>query len=131
MPAPVSEPQAQAGAQHDRPDLELAEGALAAGQVGAQLQRLGVYAVEVDVLTGPHQGGYNGAASLGVRPMFGENQPNLETFLFDFAGDLYGEHLSVALVEYLRPEMVFDGLDALITQMNADCDRARSILAAL
>ncbi len=44
----------------------------------------GVYAVKVDVLTGPHQGTYDGAASLGVRPMFGENQANLETFLLRF-----------------------------------------------
>lgn len=100
------------------------------GLGGLHLPRLGVYAVKVDVLSGAHRGSYDGAASLGVRPMFGENLPNLETFLFDFAGDLYGEHLSVALVEYLRPEMVFDGLEALIAQMIADCDRARGILAA-
>ena len=98
---------------------------------GLHLPKLGVYAVRVDVLTGPHRGSYNGAASLGVRPMFGENQPNLETFLFDFSGDLYGAHLSVAFVDYLRPEMKFDGLPALIGQMNTDCDRARSILSAL
>lgn len=99
------------------------------GVDGLHLPRLGVYAVKVDVLTGPHAGSYIGASSLGVRPMFGENQPNLETFLFDFEGDLYGQHLSVALIDYLRPEMKFDGLDALIAQMNADCDRARAILA--
>ena len=98
---------------------------------GLHLPRLGVYAVKVDVLTGPLAGSYGGAASLGVRPMFGENQPNLETFLFDFAGDLYGHHLSVAFIDYLRPEMKFDGLPALMAQMNADCDRARAILAAL
>lgn len=98
---------------------------------GLHLPRLGIYAVKVDVLTGPHRGTYDGAASLGVRPMFGTNRPNLESFLFDFSGDLYGEHLSVALVDWLRPEMVFDGLPALIAQMNADCDRARAILAAL
>lgn len=101
------------------------------GLGGLHLPRLGVYAVKVDVLTGPQKGSYDGAASLGVRPMFGENQPNLESFLFDFSGDLYGQHLSVALVEHLRPELVFDGLSALIAQMNADCDRARAILAAL
>ncbi len=98
---------------------------------GLHLPRLGVYAVKVDVLTGPHKGNYGGAASLGVRPMFGVNQPNLETFLFDFSGNLYGEHLSIAFVDYLRPEMKFDGLPGLITQMNADCDRARDILTAL
>ena len=96
---------------------------------GLHLPRLGVYAVKVDVLTGPQKGSYGGAASLGVRPMFGENTPNLETFLFDFTGDLYGHHLSVALVDYLRPELKFDGLPALITQMDADCTRARQILA--
>ncbi len=98
---------------------------------GLHLPRLGVYAVLADILTGPHRGSYRGAASLGVRPMFGENRPNLETFLFDFKGDLYGQHLSIALVDYLRPELKFDGLPALIAQMDADCARARQILSAL
>jgi riboflavin kinase / FMN adenylyltransferase len=96
---------------------------------GLHLPRLGVYAVKADVLTGPQAGSYLGAASLGVRPMFGVNQPNLETFLFDFKGDLYGQHLSIAFVDYLRPEMKFDGLPALIAQMDADCIKARAILA--
>ena len=39
-----------------------------------------------DPITGRHP---------GVRPMFGENTPNLETFIFDFSGDLYGSTLSV------------------------------------
>lgn len=91
----------------------------------------GVYAVLVDVLEGPQAGRYHGVASLGVRPMFGENKANLETFIFDFKGDLYGKHLSVALVDYLRGEEKFDGLDALITQMDADSAQARAILAAL
>lgn len=91
----------------------------------------GVYAVLVDVLAGPHKGSYHGAASIGVRPMFGENKANLETYLFDFKGDLYGAPLSVGLVEHLRGEEKFDSLDALITQMGGDCDRARTILAAL
>lgn len=91
----------------------------------------GVYAVLVDVKTGPHKGSYFGAASLGVRPMFGENKPNLETFLFDFSGDLYGAELSVGLVSYLRPEVKFEGMDALIAQMDKDCVQARDILAKL
>ena len=98
---------------------------------GLHQPRLGIYAVLVDVLTGPHAGQYHGAASIGVRPMFGDNLPNLETFIFDFKGDLYGEHLSIALVDYLRPEEKFDSIDALVTQMDADCARARQILAAL
>ena len=98
---------------------------------GLHLPKFGVYAVFADVLTGPQAGSYQGAASLGVRPMFGVNQPNLETFLFDFKGDLYGQHLSIAFVDYLRPEMKFDGLPGLLAQMDADCTRAREILAAL
>ncbi|MEM9427008.1 MAG: bifunctional riboflavin kinase/FAD synthetase [Pseudomonadota bacterium] len=91
--------------------------------------KFGVYAVKVDVLTGQHKGQYTGVASAGVRPMFGVNHPNIETYLFDFAGDLYGADLSVALVDYLRPEEKFDSLDALITQMDADSAQARAILA--
>jgi riboflavin kinase/FMN adenylyltransferase len=98
---------------------------------GLHLPKLGVYAVLVQVKEGPHKGDYHGVASLGVRPMFGENKPNLETFIFDFKGDLYGTHLSIGLVDYLRPELKFDGLEALITQMDADSAQAREILAAL
>ena len=98
---------------------------------GLHPPRFGIYAVLVDVMAGPHQGSYHGAASVGVRPMFGQNVPNCETFLFDFDGDLYGTHISVALVEFLRPEEKFDSLDALIAQMDADCAQAREILAAL
>ncbi|MGR3583235.1 MAG: bifunctional riboflavin kinase/FMN adenylyltransferase, partial [Pseudooceanicola nanhaiensis] len=100
---------------------------------GLHRPKFGVYAVFVDVLSGPHKGTYRGAASLGLRPQFDGEVPNLETFLFDFQGDLYGTHISVALVEYLRPEMTFDGADwraQLIAQMDADCARARDILAA-
>ena len=96
---------------------------------GLHPPRFGVYAVEAEVLDGPHAGTYAGAASIGIKPTFGENHPNCETFLFDFTGDLYGAHLSVALVDYLRPEERFDDLDALIAQMDADCARAREILA--
>ncbi len=98
---------------------------------GLHLPKLGVYAVLVDVQGGPYKGTYKGAASLGVRPMFGENTPNLETYVFDFSGDLYGTHLSIALVDFLRPELKFDGLDPLILQMAKDCDQARYILSKL
>ena len=98
---------------------------------GLHPPRFGIYAVLVDVLDGPHKGHYHGAASIGVRPMFGGEKPNLETYLFDFEGDLYETHLSVALVEYLRPEARFDSLEEFIAQMDADCARAREILAGL
>ncbi|MDR9485907.1 MAG: bifunctional riboflavin kinase/FAD synthetase [Sediminimonas sp.] len=97
---------------------------------GLHPPRFGVYAVLIDVLDGPHAGSYHGAASIGVRPMFGKNRPNLETYLFDFSGDLYGAQLSVGLVDHLRDEETFDSLDALTAQMAEDCARARAILAA-
>lgn len=98
---------------------------------GLHPPKFGVYAVLVDVLTGSHAGSYLGAASVGIRPMFAGERPNCETFIFDFSGDIYGAELSVGLVDYLRPELTFDGLDALIAQMDADCARARDILGAL
>ena len=98
---------------------------------GLHRPAFGVYAVLVDVLDGPHAGSYHGAASVGIRPMFDGDHPNIETFLFDFTGNLYGATLSVGLVDYLRPEMKFDGLDALMAQMQADCDQAREILSQL
>ncbi len=69
-----------------------------------------------------------GAANLGIRPSFDPPKELLEPFFFDFAGDLYGRTLEVALIDYLRPEAKFDSLDALTTQMDADCARAREIL---
>ncbi len=96
---------------------------------GLHPPKFGVYAVRVDVLSGDNVGRYDGVASLGVRPMFGENVPNFETHFFDFRGDLYGAQMSVALVEYLRPEVKFESLEALIVQMDADSARARDILA--
>ena len=71
----------------------------------------------------------DGAANLGIRPSFDPPKELLEPHFFDFAGDLYGRTLSVALIDYLRPEAKFDTLDALIAQMDGDCARARDILA--
>ncbi len=96
---------------------------------GLHPPRFGVYAVSVDVLTGPHQGRHAGAASLGTRPTFGENRPNLEVHLLDFSGDLYGAELSVALVAFLRPELKYTGIEPLVAQMQADVVAARAALA--
>jgi riboflavin kinase/FMN adenylyltransferase len=96
---------------------------------GLHVPKLGVYAVLVDVLDGPHKGTYHGVANLGIRPMFERPTPNLESFLFDFSGDLYGCTLSVGLVEWLRGEMRFDDLSALIAQMDRDSAAARQVLA--
>jgi len=70
----------------------------------------------------------DGVANFGIRPMFEAKTPLLETWLFDFDGDLYGKHLAVELVAYLRPEMKFDTLDALKAQIAIDSDNAEKIL---
>lgn len=73
---------------------------------------------------------YNGVASFGRRPtVTEEGAPLLETFLFDFDGDLYGEVCSVSLFSFLRGEEKFDGLEALVAQMKSDEAEARALLA--
>jgi riboflavin kinase/FMN adenylyltransferase len=70
----------------------------------------------------------DGAANLGIRPQFDPPKELLEPYFFDFDGDLYGQILEVELVEYLRAEARFEGLEALTAQMERDCARARMIL---
>ncbi|HEX7783551.1 MAG TPA: bifunctional riboflavin kinase/FAD synthetase [Sphingobium sp.] len=72
----------------------------------------------------------DGAANLGIRPTFDPPKELLEPYFFDFSENLYGQCIEVQLIAYLRPEAKFDGLDALVAQMDADCARARQILAA-
>jgi riboflavin kinase/FMN adenylyltransferase len=90
----------------------------------------GVYAVRAGIEDGGKTEWHDGAANLGWRPTVGGKDLRFETNLFDFSGDLYGKHLRVALVERLRPEQRFDGLDALKAQIAADCQKAREILAS-
>jgi len=88
----------------------------------------GVYAVRAAISRGGDW--HDGVANLGMRPTFGGSDLRLEVHLFDFAGDLYGRHLRVALVDYIRPEQKFAGLEALKAQIAADAARARAILTA-
>lgn len=90
----------------------------------------GVYAVRAELLDGPHRGVYDGVAALGLRPTFDKTIANFETFLFDFSGDLYGAALSVSLIKFLRPELKFDSIEALIARMDQDSQEARAALAA-
>jgi riboflavin kinase/FMN adenylyltransferase len=73
---------------------------------------------------------HDGVANFGIRPMFLLPAPLMEVHLFDFAGDLYGQILSVQLIAYLRGEMTFADLEALKRQIAADAEQARGILAA-
>jgi riboflavin kinase / FMN adenylyltransferase len=73
----------------------------------------------------------NGVMNVGCRPTVDGKQPTIEIHLLDWSGDLYGQTLSASLVEFLRPEKKFASLDALKTQIQADCDVARQILSKL
>jgi len=69
-------------------------------------------------------------ANFGVRPTVDGSNLLLEVHFFDYDGDLYRRHLRVALVDYIRAEQNFSGLEALKTQIAADCVKARALLAA-
>ncbi|ESW68252.1 MULTISPECIES: bifunctional riboflavin kinase/FAD synthetase [unclassified Mesorhizobium] len=89
----------------------------------------GIYAVRFRRADGTL---YDGVASFGRRPTVDDNgAPLLETFVFDFAGDLYGEICDVSLFGFLRPEVKFDGLDGLVAQMKRDEAEARALLAGV
>lgn len=88
--------------------------------------RYGIYAV-----TGTLSDGrvLKGAANLGIRPSFDPPRELLEPHFFDFSGDLYGQPIDVAFHAFLRPEAKFDTMDALMAQIAADCDQAKTLLA--
>ncbi len=89
----------------------------------------GVYVVRAGVFENGAPSWYDGIANLGRRPTFAGEKVLLETHLFDFAGELYGKTIRVALNSYLRPEMKFDGIEALKTQIAVDVARARLALS--
>jgi riboflavin kinase/FMN adenylyltransferase len=91
--------------------------------------RHGIYAVRARV---DRQGEWlDGVANFGRTPTTGIRDPLLETHIFDFDGDLYGKWLEVQMVSFIRPELKFDSLDALVEAMHADAAEARKRLANL
>ena len=96
---------------------------------GILAPKFGVYAVEAEIMDGPHRGIVPGVANIGMRPTFEKTVPILEAHLFDFDGDLYGAEMAVALLSFIREERKFDGLDALTKQIAADVETARKAVA--
>ena len=89
----------------------------------------GIYAVRFRRADGTL---HDGVASFGRRPTVDDDgAPLLETFVFDFSGDLYGEICSVSFFGFLRAEVKFDGLDALVAQMKHDEAEARALLVGV
>ncbi|GAB3774336.1 bifunctional riboflavin kinase/FAD synthetase [Spirosoma horti] len=84
----------------------------------------GVYAVDVDY-AGQTLGGM---LNIGFRPTVAGTNQTIETYIFDFDKDIYGEHITLKFREFLRPEQKFDGLPALVAQLKRDEESARSIL---
>jgi len=90
----------------------------------------GIYAVRAKVLDDDRViSEHEGVSSFGVRPMFQVDTPLLETYLFDFDGDLYGKHMAVELIAYLRPEAKLERIEALKAQIAKDCEDAKKALA--
>jgi riboflavin kinase/FMN adenylyltransferase len=84
----------------------------------------GVYAAYARIADGR----LPGVVNIGVRPTFDGVRQVVETHLLDFSGDLYGSDLTLEFVERLRPEQKFDSVAALVDQIGADVDSARSLL---
>jgi riboflavin kinase/FMN adenylyltransferase len=87
--------------------------------------RFGVYAVRTKIDGKMHKG----VANLGVRPTVKGRDERFEVHLFDFAGDLYGQHLRVEMAGFIRPEQAFASRDALKAQIAQDCLAAKARLA--
>jgi len=89
---------------------------------------MGVYAIRAGVDHGTHTVWHDGVANIGKRPTFDKRDILLEAHLFDYEGDLYGEHVRVALVDFIRHEQKFSGLDEIKAQIAKDCITAKDIL---
>lgn len=68
------------------------------------------------------------AVNVGVRPTFGGGELLIEAHILDFDDDVYGREMRLEFVEYLRPELHFDGVDELVERMGEDVARARAVL---
>jgi riboflavin kinase/FMN adenylyltransferase len=89
----------------------------------------GVYAVKA-LVKGLH---YDGVMNIGVRPTFttGEPAPSWEVHLFDFAEDIYGETVTVELIEFIREERKFDSIEQLVAQIKQDAETVKAKLYPL
>ncbi len=86
--------------------------------------RKGVYAVRATV------GGrvFDGVANIGTNPTFGNTEPSYEVHLFDFSGNLRGQHLSIYFIDRLRDEARFPDPESLHAQILVDISNAKEVL---
>jgi riboflavin kinase / FMN adenylyltransferase len=86
----------------------------------------GIFAVRVRIRGS--EAVLSGVASIGTRPTVGGTEPWLEVHVFDFVGDLYGREISVECVQFLRAELKFESLEAMVAQIHEDAAQARQLL---
>ena len=91
--------------------------------------KYGVYAVRIIIEAGEHIGVWDAVANVGRRPTFDKKDVLLESHIFDFDHDIYEHLIKVEFVDFIRPEMKFDGLESLKAQIEKDCVTARELLA--
>ena len=85
----------------------------------------GVYAARAEI----NDKKYDAVVNIGSKPTFHEEYPvSVEAHLFDFAGDIYGQPISLRFVERIRDEKRFDSLDALVAQIKKDSETAQTLL---
>jgi riboflavin kinase/FMN adenylyltransferase len=71
---------------------------------------------------------YQSVTNIGKRPTFGGGERSIEVFIFDFDRDIYGENLTIELVEHLRHEIKFASPEELMEQIGKDVEHARALL---
>ncbi|MAH85543.1 MAG: riboflavin biosynthesis protein RibF [Rhodospirillaceae bacterium TMED8] len=91
----------------------------------------GVYAAQIEFRGRERHNVFNGIANVGIRPTFGNATPLLEAYIFDFNEEVYGKLITVSLIERIRAEKKFDGIDALRAQITIDCKSTRRIFREL
>lgn len=92
------------------------------------LPKFGVYVTRVTV----DGEVYGGLTNVGKKPTIeGKNPTGVETYLYDFQGDLYGKTIKVELLDFVRPEMRFESIGALKAQLDVDIKRCRELYPAL
>jgi riboflavin kinase/FMN adenylyltransferase len=71
---------------------------------------------------------YQSVTNIGVKPTFGKGERTIEAHILDFSGELYGQKLTIELVERLRAEAKFAGPEELAVQIKHDVERAKMVL---
>jgi FAD synthase len=101
---------------------QVTDGALAGDVIRAPCESAGAAARAGPILAG--------VASIGRRPTFDNGTRRLEVYLLDFDADIYGRCLRVEFVRRLRPELRFDSVEALVSQMRSDVAESRTVLSS-